>query len=383
MAEDSDLEKTEPASPRRLQKAREQGQVARSRELATFLMLVTGAAGLWIGAQAIYRGLSGVIRRGMAFDPRIGGDTAVMMAQAVRQAMDALTVLLPILGALAMAAVLGSIALGGFLISAEALKPQFGRLNPAKGLGRMFSMQTLVELAKAIAKALLVGGIAAWALWHFHDEMLALMHAAPPAGMARGLNLVALCCTVIVASLVAIVLIDAPWQLFSYFKRLRMSHEDVRQEHKESEGDPHVKARIRQQQRAMARRRMMQAVPTADVVVTNPTHYAVALHYAAQSAGAPVVVAKGTGLIAARIREIAQQHKVPLLEAPSLARALHHNVEIGQEIPAALYAAVAEVLAWVFQLRAWRGAPGAEPPPPANLPVPAALDPQHGALHGA
>src|SRR5690606_4526471 len=126
-----------------------------------------------------------------------------------------------------------------------------------------------------------------------------------------------------------------------------------------------------------------QAVPTADVVVTNPTHYAVALHYAAQSAGAPVVVAKGTGLIAARIREIAQQHKVPLLEAPSLARALHHNVEIGQEIPAALYAAVAEVLAWVFQLRAWRGAPGAEPPPPANLPVPAALDPQHGALHGA
>jgi len=383
MAEDSDLEKTEPASPRRLSKAREQGQIARSRELATFLVLAGGAAVLWLGAGGLYRGLSGVMQRGMAFDQRIGRDTAVMTTQAVRQAMDAVELLLPVFGVLAVMAVLGSVALGGFLFSTKALQPQLGRLDPLKGIGRMFSMQTVVELSKAIAKALLVGGVAAWALWHYHDEMLALMHAPATAGLARGLALVALCCMLLVACLVLVVLLDVPWQLFSHFKKLRMSREDVRQEHKESEGDPHVKARIRQQQRSMARRRMMQAVPTADVVVTNPTHYAVALHYADNAAGAPVVVAKGTGLIAARIRELAAEHRVPLLEAPALARALHHNVELGQEIPAALYTAVAEVLAWVFQLRSWRGGRGGEPPAPRDLPVPPGLDPLGRGLHGA
>ncbi|KAG0944841.1 hypothetical protein G6F31_014535 [Rhizopus arrhizus] len=171
-------------------------------------------------------------------------------------------------------------------------------------------------------------------------------------------------------------MLDVPWQIWSHLKKLRMSKEDVRQEHKESEGDPHVKARIRQQQRQAARRRMMSEVPKADVVVTNPTHYAVALKYDEEKSGAPRVIAKGTGLSAAKIRELAAEHRVPTLEAPPLARALHQHVELGQEIPGELYTAVAEVLAWVFQLRSWRSGWGVEPTAPTRLAVPAALDPQ-------
>jgi flagellar biosynthetic protein FlhB len=179
------------------------------------------------------------------------------------------------------------------------------------------------------------------------------------------------------------VLIDVPWQLWNHAKQLRMSKEDVKQEHKDSDGDPHVKGRIRAQQRAMARRRMMSAVPEADVVVTNPTHYAVALRYSEGQGGAPVVVAKGSRLIAAQIRELAERHGVALLEAPPLARALYHHVEIDREIPVALYAAVAEVLAWVYQLRNWRQGSGTLPQAPQDLRVPPELDPQHGLQHGS
>jgi flagellar biosynthetic protein FlhB len=205
--------------------------------------------------------------------------------------------------------------------------------------------------------------------------MIALMYAGPTEALAQGLDLVALCCMLIVGSLALIVLIDAPWQLWSHFRKLRMSREDVRQENKESEGDPHVKGRIRQQQRAMARRRMMAQVPGADVVVTNPTHYAVALAYAEGRGSAPRVVAKGSGLVAARIRALAEGHRVPVLSAPPLARALFHHVDLGREIPVELYAAVAQVLAWVYQLRRWNSGQGAEPIVPGGLAVPEGMDP--------
>jgi flagellar biosynthetic protein FlhB len=171
-------------------------------------------------------------------------------------------------------------------------------------------------------------------------------------------------------------MIDAPWQIFSHFKKMRMSRQDVKQEHKESDGDPHVKGRIRQQQRAMARRRMMSDVPQADVVVTNPTHYAIALSYKEGQGGAPRVVAKGSGFLAARVRSVASEHKVPILSAPPLARALYHNVELGQEIPGELYSAVAEVLAWVYQLRSWNMGAGNVPETPMDLAIPPGMDPQ-------
>ncbi|OZI78047.1 MULTISPECIES: flagellar biosynthesis protein FlhB [Bordetella] len=375
MADESDLEKTEAASPRRLEKAREEGQIARSRELGTFMLLAAGVGGLWLSGSLLYRGLAGVLRAGLGFDARVGRDTGAMVAQAVDGAGQALWVVLPVFGVLLAVAVLASVLLGGFVFSSKPLLPDLSKLSPLAGLKRMVSAQTAVELFKAIAKALLVGGVAAAVLATHQDDMLALMHAAPTEALVRALTLVALCCALIVASLAVIVMLDVPWQIWSHLKKLRMSKEDVRQEHKESEGDPHIKARIRQQQRAMARRRMMTEVPRADVVVTNPTHYAVALRYA-EGQAAPRVVAKGAGLVAARIRALAAEHRVPLLEAPPLARALYRHVELGQEIPAALYTAVAEVLAWVFQLRSWRAGWGAEPPAPVALAVPAELDPQ-------
>ncbi|MFC3338438.1 flagellar biosynthesis protein FlhB [Paracandidimonas soli] len=375
MAEDSDLEKTEPASPRRLEKAREEGQVVRSRELNTFLLLAAGVAGLWFTGAHLYRELSGVLHSGLWFDPRAATDTSVMLAVAASSAFQALLALLPLFVLLAVTAVLASVLLGGFLLSAKALEPKFERMNVLKGLKRMVSAQTLVELIKTLAKAALIGSIGASVIWHYHDRMIALMHATASEALTSGMELVALCCGLIVASLLLVVLIDAPWQLFSHFKKLRMSRQDVKQEHKESEGDPHVKGRIRQQQRAMARRRMMAEVPKADVVVTNPTHYAVALSYAEGGTGAPRVVAKGTNLIAATIRRLAEENRVPVLHAPPLARALHAHVELGREIPVELYSAVARVLAWVYQLKRWETGVGSAPDAPGDLPVPAGFDP--------
>ncbi|TAL84230.1 MAG: flagellar type III secretion system protein FlhB [Candidimonas sp.] len=374
MAEDSDLEKTEPASPRRLEKAHEEGQIVRSRELNTFALLAVGVAGLWIGGPDIYRNLNEIMHSGLWFDPRLGRDTSLMLAVASRSALQAVVALIPLFGVLIAAALLSSVALGGFLLSAKPLEPKFERLNPAKGIQRMFSSQTLVELVKTLAKAVVVGSVGAMVIWHYRDQMIMLMHSTPRAALAEGLSLVTLCCALIVGSLFLIVLIDVPWQLWSHHKKLKMSREDVRQENKESEGDPHIKGRIRQQQRAMAKRRMMAEVPKADVVVTNPTHFAVALKYREGGGGAPHVVAKGSDLLAARIRELAAAHGVPLLGAPPLARALYHNVELGREIPAELYTAVAEVLAWVYQLRRWNAGQGAEPSRPSNLPVPRELD---------
>jgi len=376
MAEESDLEKSEAASPRRLEKAREEGQIARSRELGTFMMLAAGVAVIWMGGGSLYQGLSGVLRNGMAFDQRIVTDPGVMVELAVSGFGHALLATLPVFGVLVVVAVLSSVLLGGIVISGKPLQANFSKLSFFSGLKRMFSSQTVVELIKALAKALLVGGVAVWVIWRYHDDMLSLMHVAPSAALIKALSLVALCCAFIVASLLIIVMLDVPWQIWSHLKKLRMSKEDVRQEHKESEGDPHVKARIRQQQRQAARRRMMSEVPKADVVVTNPTHYAVALKYDEEKSGAPRVIAKGTGLIAAKIRELAAEHRVPTLEAPPLARALHQHVELGQEIPGELYTAVAEVLAWVFQLRSWRSGWGVAPTAPTRLAVPAALDPQ-------
>ncbi|MFT4189902.1 MAG: flagellar biosynthesis protein FlhB [Comamonas sp.] len=376
MADDSDLEKTEPASPHRLQKAREEGQVARSRELATFLILLTGALGLWLCAGWLYAQLGGAFRHGLGFERAAAMDPAFMLSAALLGVWHALLGVLPVLGLLAVAALAGSIALGGLVFSGQALAFKFERLDPVSGLGRLFSMNALAELFKAVAKCLLVGGVAAWAIWHQHGAALSLMNAAPTAALAASLQIVAGICAAIIASLLLIVGLDVPWQVFSHLKKLRMSRQDLKQEHKENEGDPHVKGRIRQQQHAAARRRMMSQVPKADVVVTNPAHFAVALRYEEGRGNAPRVVAKGRDQVAARIREIATEARVPILEAPPLARALHQHVELEQEVPASLYTAVAQVLAWVFQLRAWRGgAAGPEPIPPAALPVPAGLDP--------
>lgn len=375
MSEESDLEKTEPATPQRLEKAREEGQVARSRELNTFMLLASGAALLWLLGGRMYRSLTSVLHAGLWFDPRAGIDLQVMLNIAAGSAHQALLMLLPVFGVLVVVAVLASISLGGLVFSFKALEFKAERLSPLKGIKRLASAQTLVELLKTLAKAAAVGIVAAWVIMVHRDQMIALTYANQTEALIGGMRLVALCCASIVAALLLVVLIDAPWQVYSHYKKMRMSQHDVKQEHKESEGDPHVKGHIRQQQRTMARRRMMANVPEADVIVTNPAHYAVALRYQEDLGNAPRVIAKGTGLIAGRIKAVAHEHHIPMLEAPPLARALYQHVELEHEIPAQLYSAVAEVLAWVYQLRSWQAGSGSVPLPPGKLAVPHELDP--------
>ncbi|MBV8270765.1 MAG: flagellar type III secretion system protein FlhB [Cupriavidus sp.] len=370
MSEESDLEKTEPASPRRLEKAREEGQVVRSRELGTFVMLMTGVFGLWAMGGTLGRKLDAVMHASLAFEPATAFDTNRMLSQFGVAIWESLLTFLPLLLMFGVAALVAPLALGGWMFSTKSFAPDFKRMSPLAGLGRMFSAQSLVELVKAIAKSLLVGGVGAWMVWRKLPEAVALMNAPVQEALLHMIDLVLYVSGVVAGSLLLVAALDVPWQLYSFYKKLRMTKEEVKQEQKETDGDPHIKARIRQQQRAIARRRMMAEVPKADVVVTNPTHYAVALRYEEGRMSAPRVVAKGAEEVAARIRELAAEHRVPVLSAPPLARALHRHVELGQEIPAGLYTAVAEILAWVYQLKNWHYSYGPQPDGPKELLVP-------------
>ncbi|QCP47780.1 flagellar type III secretion system protein FlhB [Trinickia violacea] len=374
MAEDSDLEKTESATPRRLEKAREEGQVARSRELTSFALLSAGFFGVWGLSGTIGGHLVAMMRGAFTFDHAGVLDTHKMLIGAGSAGMEGFYALLPILALTGLAALLSPLALGGWLISSKSLQPKFDRLNPITGLGRMFSINGPIQLGLSLVKTIVVGGIGGVAIWNHKDDIVALATLPLHEAIGNAFHLIAVCCGMTVAGMFVVAALDVPYQLWQFHKKLRMTKEEVKRENRENEGDPHVKNRIRQQQRAMARRRMMSAVPKADVVVTNPTHFAVALQYSDGEMRAPKVVAKGVNLVAARIREIAAEHNVPLLEAPPLARALYHNVELNREIPATLYNAVAQVLAWVYQLRRFRAEGGDIPATPTELEVPADLD---------
>ncbi|AOI77359.1 MULTISPECIES: flagellar biosynthesis protein FlhB [Burkholderia] len=374
MADESDLDKTEAATPRRREKAREEGQVARSRELASFALLAAGFYGAWLLAGPSGGHLQAMLRGAFTFDRATAFDTNRMLSAAGSASLEGFAALLPLLALTGVAALLAPMALGGWLISPKTFELKFDRLNPISGLGRIFSIQGPIQLGMSIAKTLVVGGIGGIAIWRSKDELLGLATQPLGAALPDALHLVAVCCGTTVAGMLVVAGLDVPYQLWQYNKKLRMTKEEVKREHRENEGDPHVKGRIRQQQRAIARRRMMAAVPKADVVVTNPTHFAVALQYTDGEMRAPKVVAKGVNLVAARIRELAAEHNVPLLEAPPLARALYHNVELEREIPGSLYSAVAEVLAWVYQLKRFRSEGGAFPAVPVDLDVPAELD---------
>ncbi len=375
MAEESDLEKTEAASPRRLEQAREEGQVARSRELVTFVMLVTGLGALWTTGEMIGGNFGDALRNGLHFERASAFDAAHMMGQAGVALRRVLQALLPLFAMMLVAALVAPMMLGGWLFSAKSLTPNFSKMNPVAGIGRMFSTETLVELAKTIVKSLLVGGVAWWVMAGEVTAIMALLNEPVTAALPHALQLVASSCALIVGSLLLVVAIDVPYQLWGHARKLRMSRQDLRQEQKESDGDPQVKALIRRQQQQMAKRRMMAEVPKADVIVTNPTHFAVALKYLDQEMRAPRVIAKGADLVALRIRAMAEENRIPILEAPPLTRALYRHTQLGDEIPAALYAAVAEVLAWAYQLRRAGSEDGAPLRTPQDLPVPDSLDP--------
>jgi flagellar biosynthetic protein FlhB len=373
MAEESDLERTEPASERRLEQARDEGQIARSPELAAFAVMMAALATLWIMSGPVMKGLAQLVSRALSFDEVAAHDPAAMFSRLSGAAFDGIFIAAPVLIAVVAAAIVAPLFIGGW---AFAFKFDFQRLDPLKGVTRLFSLRGATELLKAVLKALVIGTGAVVVLWKTKDAMLAAASQPLEVALASVGELVMTSVLAIAAVMIAIVAVDVPLQLWQHARSLRMSKDELKREAKEMEGDPHVKAAIRAQQRAAARKRMMAAVPTADVVVTNPTHYAVALKYDEKSMRAPTVVAKGADLVAARIRGIAETSHVPILESPRLARVLFAHTEIGEQIPEKLYTAVAEVLAYVFRLRHRERFGGPAQAPLGDIDVPAELDPQ-------
>jgi flagellar biosynthetic protein FlhB len=275
----------------------------------------------------------------------------------------------PVLLAITLAAIIAPLALGGWSFSGQAMAPQLNRLNPLEGIKRMFAMRSFVELGKAMAKFGIVAVIATIVLWNDAAALMGLGREPLEQAIGHAVQISGKALLLVSAGLLVIAGFDVPYQLWQYAKQMRMSREEIREEYKESEGSPEVKGKIRQLQQQLARQRMMQEVPKADVVVVNPTHFAVALKYDEKRMRAPIVVAKGVDLVAAKIREVAGEHAVPIFEAPPLARVLYRNVEIGDEIPSALYVAVAQILTYVFQLRVAKRA-GRQPPPKPDVMAP-------------
>jgi flagellar biosynthetic protein FlhB len=367
MAEEEE-ERTEQPTPKRLEEARKKGQVARSTELSAAAVILTVGAGLHFLGGYMGSRFNGLMASSLSLTREQSVDESLMFSSVTTQAAHALVACAPILGLTLLAALAAPMLLGGWNLSLEALAPDFTRLNPTSGFGRMFSTRSAVDLAKAFAKFVLLALVAIFLLRQKAGELMNLGMEPTRVGIAHAMSLTGYAFLMLAGTLGLIAAADVPWQLFQHNKQLRMTRQEVREEMKESEGSPEIKGRIRSMQREIARRRMMHEVPKADVVVVNPTHFAVALKYDEKRMRAPVVVAKGADVIAARIREIATDNLVPIFEGPPLARALFKSVEIGGEIPASLYVAVAQVLTYIYQLKTARR-DGMKPP------VPPAIDP--------
>jgi flagellar biosynthetic protein FlhB len=364
VAENDRQDRTEEATAKRREDARRKGQVPRSVELSAASVLLAAGATLYLAAGPLGGALAATMRRGLSFDARLLADEGAAIAAFRSSMIDALLACFPLLGMTLLAALVAPAMIGGWNFSAEALGFRGGRISPLAGLQRMFSLRSLVELGKSLAKFGLVAGAAVTVLTLQYAEIQQLGRTSVEEGIRGSLALSGQALLAMAAAIGVIAALDAPYQVWQHAQDLRMTRQELRDESKETEGSPEVRGRIRSAQQAMARRRMMADVPGADVVVTNPTHYSVALRYDERSMRAPVVVAKGAGVIAARIREVAAEHGVPLVEAPPLARVLYRSVEIGMEVPTALYAAVAQILTYVFQLRTSveRGTRPPEPP---------------------
>ncbi|WP_084197639.1 flagellar biosynthesis protein FlhB [Solimonas soli] len=362
-------DKTERPTAKRLREARERGELPRSRELSSAVVVGSGVAVLMATGAGIAARAGAWLRLALQPDPALLDDARTMLPWAGRLSAEGFLIVLPLLLAGLVAAAVGPLLLGGWNFSVKALRFDAGKVNPLSGIARMLSTQSLVELLKGIVKALLLGALAAAFLWKHRDGFLALARMDVGPGIGAGVGLAMSALLWLSGGLLFIALVDAPYQWLAWIKRLRMTRQEVRDEFKQAEGSPEAKGRVRRLQQERSRRRMIAAVPGADVVVVNPTHYAVALKYDAPKMRAPRVVAKGVDEVALAIREAARGAKVAIVEAPPLARALYRGAAIDQEIPVALYAAVAQVLTYVYQLRQYAGGAGGAPgtrtaPPP-------------------
>lgn len=368
--EDSSQEKTEEATPRRVEKAREEGDVPRSRELSTFTVLMAGSVGLWIFGDRIVNSIIGMMKDNLSVERAALYDTNQMAIHLASAANEVVWALVPLMGLLVVAAIIGPLGLGGWNFSGKAIMPKGSRINPLSGLKRMFSMRSLVELVKGLLKVTLVGGLAVVIMNWYQTEILFLPMESMETALAHGVNIILWTAIALSASTLIIAAIDVPYQIYEHAKKLKMSMQDIKDEFKETEGKPEVKRKVRQLQMEMAQRRMMGDVPDADVIITNPTHYSVALKYDPTISSAPIMLAKGADQIALKIREIGNEYDIPLLEAPPLARSIYYNTEIGDEIPEGLYVAVAQVLAYIFQLDQYMAGRGSKPKDPKDFPIP-------------
>jgi flagellar biosynthetic protein FlhB len=344
-------ERTEEPSQRRLDRARESGQVPRSRELTNFATMIGGSASLVAVGGPLCACLLGIMRSSFGFDTGILRDP-LSMVSALRDAIvGAAMAVLPIFGVLVGLVFLASVVLGGWNFSPAAMTLNFSRLSPLAGLSRLFGLHGLTELGKALLKCVVIGAVCAGIVSYMFADVMALGHMPVRVAMARGAHLIGWAFVWLSSSLAIIAMIDVPLQLFQFKRSLRMTRQELRDEAKESDGRPETRQRIRQLQQQLARRRMMNKVPGADVVIVNPTHFAVALKYDPKNMRAPRVVAKGRDLVAANIRRIAEEHRVAIFESPKLARALYKSTDLNEEIPAGLYVAVAQVLSYIFRIR--------------------------------
>jgi flagellar biosynthetic protein FlhB len=374
MAEESGQEKTEEPTGKRLEDAREKGQVPRSRELTTVLVLIVSAVTLFFMGENIVADLGDVMTQSFSFTRKELFDPMAMVHHFIHTIEMMLWDMGIFLAATIIAALAAPALIGGWNFSTQAMAPKGERLDPIKGLKRIFGPQGLIELAKALGKFILIGAISTAILWGIRDQLLTLGRQEVEVAMADLGYLTLWVFLAITASLILIALIDVPFQLWNHTRQLRMTKQEVKDEMKDSEGSPEVKGRIRRMQVQLSQQRMMQDIPTADVVITNPTHYAVALKYDQAGSGAPVVVAKGADLISQQIRMVADSNNVPILSAPPLTRAIYYSTEIGEEIPSGLYIAVAQVLAFVFQLRRYQKQGGNKPHlDTEDLPIPEEL----------
>ena len=371
MAEDSGQERTEEPTPKKLQEAKKKGQIARSKELGTTFVLIMSAVSLLIYGPDIGRGLHTVMKRMLSLSRNETYDTTKMFAAWGAVADSLLYPMSMFVLVIVIAAFIGNTMLGGFNFSWQAMAPKASKMSPMKGFKRILGPQAAVELIKALLKFGLVAACAVFLIKMYFYEILHLSIETPPANIAHALEIIAwmflaLSCTMIVVSAV-----DVPYQAHNHHKQLKMTLQEVKDEYKNSEGDPQIKARIRRTQREMSQRRQMQDVPDADVVVTNPTHFSVAIKYDTEKAGAPIVLAKGADEMALQIRKIAKGNDVPLVESPVLTRALYHTTEVGEQIPEQLFTAVAQVLAYVYQLKRFEKGRGRRPSKLADkLPIP-------------
>ena len=370
MAEDTGQDKTEEPTEKRLTDARKKGQVPRSRELNTFVALMTGSVMLLFTGESISTGLAKLMQQQFRLSREVILDPASPAIFFEQVLLDGILLIFPLVLPLVLVALLTPMMMGGWNFTMESMQPKFSKMNPFSGLKRMFGVQGIVGLIQSVVKIALVFFVAGSLFDFYFDQFMGLSFLSLTNGIYKAADIILFSFLVLSSSLILIVAIDVPYQLWNNKRKLKMTKQEIKDESKEQEGNPEVKGQIRRKQMEMAQQRMMDEVPKADVIVTNPAHFAVALKYDPLGTGAPIMLAKGVELIAAQIRNIAMAADIPLVAAPPLARALFYSTEIDEEIPQGLFLAVAQILAYVFQLKTAGENGGEKPFPPQDLKVP-------------